>query len=772
MSYTLLIVESPAKCGKIEKFLGPGYKCIASYGHLQQLENLKSIDLQSFEPRFTPLDNKRQQIERLRQLINSSNDVLIATDDDREGEGIAWHICSLFNLPISTTKRIIFHEITEKAIKNAVKNPTLLNMNIVFAQQGRQILDLLVGFKISPMLWQNISRTKKGLSAGRCQTPALRLVYDNQKDIDNSPGKKVYNTTGYFTEQNLQYTLNHHFDDEDKVVEFLEESTEHNHVYTCSKPKNTIKKPPTPFTTSSLQQSASNELHISPKDTMMICQKLYEGGYITYMRTDSKIYSKEFIEKIKPYISEKYGEKYINENIDMLSEKESEKKTIKKKTKKSEKEENNNAQEAHEAIRPTNITCSKLPDEMESKEIRMYNLIWKNTMESCMAEATYSSISSKITAPFSHEYKYNSEQVIFPGWKIISGYDEENKYYTYLLSIKQDLIVKYKKIINKVTMKDLKMHYTEAKLVQLLEQKGIGRPSTYSALIDKIQERGYVKKDNIKGKSLVCTDFELENDEITEIENKREFGNENNKLIIQDVGILVLDFLLKTFDSFFEYEYTKQMEDELDLIAKGEKNYKELCKSCLDEIDKYVSENPHETKMEVYIDDNHTYMIGKNGPVIKYMVGDNITFKSVKKDIDIDKLKSGEYKIDDIIETDNRDMGKYKGDNLYIKKGKFGLYVECGKIKKSLNSINKSIDTIELDDIIKVIETTSTNNCVREIDKTLSVRNGKFGDYIFYKTEKMSKPIFYKLNGFMDDYKTCDIKILKDWIIKTYFNKK
>ena len=314
MSYTLLIVESPAKCGKIEKFLGPGYKCIASYGHLQQLENLKSIDLQSFEPRFTPLDNKRQQIERLRQLINSSNDVLIATDDDREGEGIAWHICSLFNLPISTTKRIIFHEITEKAIKNAVKNPTLLNMNIVFAQQGRQILDLLVGFKISPMLWQNISRTKKGLSAGRCQTPALRLVYDNQKDIDNSPGKKVYNTTGYFTEQNLQYTLNHHFDDEDKVVEFLEESTEHNHVYTCSKPKNTIKKPPTPFTTSSLQQSASNELHISPKDTMMICQKLYEGGYITYMRTDSKIYSKEFIEKIKPYISEKYGEKYINEN--------------------------------------------------------------------------------------------------------------------------------------------------------------------------------------------------------------------------------------------------------------------------------------------------------------------------------------------------------------------------------------------------------------------------------------------------------------------------
>ena len=356
---------------------------------------------------------------------------------------------------------------------------------------------------ISPSLWQNISRTKKGLSAGRCQTPAVRLIYDNQKEIDNSPGKKVYNTTGYFTNENLPFVLNYNYDNEEKMGKFLESTVEHNHEYSCDKSKNSNRKAPQPFTTSTLQQTSSNELHISPKETMSICQKLYEGGYITYMRTDSKVYSKEFIEKANEYIIDKYGEKYIHETLDTLSEKESEKKLVtKKKSKKNEKDDNNNAQEAHEAIRPTNISCAKLPDDMESKEVRMYNLIWKNTMESCMSEAVYSSISSKISAPLSYEYKYNSEQVIFPGWKIVAGYDEDNKYYTYLLTLKQGISLQYKKIVCKVTMKDLKMHYTEAKLVQLLEQKGIGRPSTYSALIDKIQERGYVKKDNIKGKTI------------------------------------------------------------------------------------------------------------------------------------------------------------------------------------------------------------------------------------------------------------------------------
>ena len=294
MSYKLVIVESPAKCQKIESYLGSGFKCIASYGHIQELPGIKNIEIDNnFHPNFQPLQSKSQQISKIRTMINKASEVLIATDDDREGEGIGWHLCQVFSLPL-TTKRIIFHEITKNAIQRAVANPGRLNLDLVQAQQARQILDVLVGYKISPILWQHISRNSKtGLSAGRCQTPALRIVYDNQKDIDASPGKKVYNTTGYFTQLNLPFALNHNFEiisfnsATNTMEDFLEKSVNFDHIYSCSKPKSTTKNPPIPFTTSSLQQKASSELNISPKETMSICQTLYEAGLITYMRTDS-----------------------------------------------------------------------------------------------------------------------------------------------------------------------------------------------------------------------------------------------------------------------------------------------------------------------------------------------------------------------------------------------------------------------------------------------------------------------------------------------------
>ncbi len=262
MTYTLVIVESPAKCKKIESYLGTGYKCIASYGHIQELPGIKYIDIENnFTPNFQHMPTKLQQISRMKTSINNAKEVLLASDDDREGEAIAWHICEVFGLPL-TTKRIIFHEITKSAIERAVQNPGRLNMDMVHAQQARQILDLIVGYKISPILWQHISRnSKSGLSAGRCQTPALRLVYDNQKEIDESPGKKVYNTTGYFTQMNLGFVLNHNFEiigfntAVNTMERFLEDSVEHAHVYSCSKPKQTTKNPPTPFTTSSLHKS-------------------------------------------------------------------------------------------------------------------------------------------------------------------------------------------------------------------------------------------------------------------------------------------------------------------------------------------------------------------------------------------------------------------------------------------------------------------------------------------------------------------------------------
>ena len=317
----LVIVESPAKCKKIEGYLGNGYKCIASFGHIREIANgLKSIDTENnFKVVFKTIKSKNKYIKSLREWIKKSNEVILATDDDREGEAIAWHICKTFNLPILSTKRIIFHEITKSAIKNAINNPIKINMNTVNAQLARQVLDLLVGYTISPILWKHISRNSKGsLSAGRCQTPALRLVYEQQKLIKNSPGKKVYETTGTFTKNNLDFLLNYNYNNEKNMENFLEESVNFRHIYTVSNPKIVKKNPPIPFTTSTLQQKASNEYNFSPKQTMRLAQTLYENGYITYMRTDSTTYSKEFIKLAKKYIKKQFGEDYITKNIDIL----------------------------------------------------------------------------------------------------------------------------------------------------------------------------------------------------------------------------------------------------------------------------------------------------------------------------------------------------------------------------------------------------------------------------------------------------------------------
>ena len=464
MTFTLVIVESPAKCKKIENYLGPGYKCIASFGHLQQLSSLKDIDISNnFNPTFTPITSKKQQISKIKQLITESKEVILATDDDREGEAISWHICKLFNLSFESTKRILFREITKTAINNAVNNPTKLNISLVNAQFGRQILDLLVGYKISPILWEQISRTKN-LSAGRCQTPALRLVYDNQNDINSSPGTKCYNITGYFTDKNIPFTLNFNYDNEENMSNFLELSVDFNHTLSCDSAKDSIRKPPQPFTTSSLQQTASNDLHISPKITMQICQKLYEAGYITYMRTDSKIYSEEFVKTAIKFISNSYGEEFVCQDTSLLTDsslKKSTKAKVSKDKVNDKNKKNETAQEAHEAIRPTNINIKELPSDsdFDNKERKLYYLIWKNTIESCMANAIFKTILAKISAPEGHEYKYTCENMVFLGWKIIE-YNKKNDSvidvvktmaFNYLPKISNP-ILPYKKIVCKFTL--------------------------------------------------------------------------------------------------------------------------------------------------------------------------------------------------------------------------------------------------------------------------------------------------------------------------------
>ena len=795
-STTLIIVESPAKCKKIEEYLGPGYKCLASYGHLQELSSLKNIDIENnFKPTYTVIDNtiKKKQIEILRKEIKNAKEVILASDGDREGEKIGYSIIELFKLPL-TTKRITFNEITESAIQSAVQHPKTINMDIVHAQQARQVLDILVGFKVSPMLWKFITKPKgkeHSLSAGRCQTPALRLIYDNDNDINKSEERKVYNTTGYFTNSNIAFDLSPQgkHESEDEITDFLDGSADFSHIYNCSKPVKVYKKPPEPFTTSRIQQVASNELHYAPKETMRICQLLYEGGFITYMRTDSKTYSAEFLVAVKEYIVRNYaqGEKYVSENIDIMASgatkdeatKDPEKK---KKCKKSDvKVKDSLRQEAHEAIRPTNISLCELPENMDSKERRMYKLIWETTLESCMAPASFHSVTANISSFQDTKFVYTSELIDFPGWKIVAKkYSTENKEYQYLQQIKQNSVIPYKKICARVSIKGSKTHYTEARLVQLLEEKGIGRPSTFSSLVDKIQERGYVKKEDIKGKELLCKDYELENDEICEIETKREFGNEKGKLVLQPLGRVVMEFLEKHFDDLFNYNYTSLMEDTLDKIAKGQYIWHELCNKCNKEIDTLVDGLKDETKIEIKIDENNTYMIGKYGPVIKCVEQvdgkEEIKFKPIKKNVDIKLLEKGNIVVEDIINTNNMAksqyiLGQHNGKDVILRKGKFGLYISWGENSKNLKELgNRPIENITFDEVRKYLDEGS--NMIREISSSLSIRKGPKGDYIFYKTSKMKKPEFKDIKAFVsetkEDYKICDITILKSWLSDKY----
>ena len=750
---TLVIVESPAKCAKIESYLGAGYKCLASYGHLRNLHSLDDIDIANhFKVTYRNDEKKEYVIEKLRKQIKEADEVILATDDDREGEAISWHICSLFGLSIESTKRIVFHEITESAIQKALENPRFINMQTVYSQQTRQILDLLVGYKISPLLWKYITRTSKTpLSAGRCQSPALKLIYENQEEIDRSPGKQIYKTTGYFTNAMVPFELNHDYENEEEMSDFLENTVNTEHVYSRTEPKRVLKQPPEPFTTSRIQQTISNEMHLSPKDTMSACQVLYENGYITYMRTDSKKYSVEFIDTAKRWILQEYNEKYIHPSIDSLSNSRGEhtvleevvksepipepipqtksptkpKKSVKKAK---ETEKTNHAQEAHEAIRPTKVACKCIPEgdtKLGPRERKVYHIIWKNTIQSCMSPAEYFSITSSLTAHDNHKFLYTSELQDFAGFQIVdekgsngskSSTKSDKNHYSYLLQLKSGATIEYKKVVSNVSLTNTKQHYTEAKLVQLLEEKGIGRPSTFSSLVEKIQEREYVKKGDVKGKEIVCKNFELEDDTLTEKTTKKEFGNEKGKLVVQPLGKIVMEFLEKNCNEFLNYEYTSSMETELDNISKGEKDWVSLCSTCFHDLSQMIEKvGTTEKKYEIQIDESHVYKIGKYGPMIQSKDASGKTvFEKAKTNLDPAKIESGEYTLEEIREPKRdfskdkieKQIGEFEENPLFLKKGKYGLYAAWGENTRSLSSLgNRPLENISLDEVLPILET-------------------------------------------------------------------
>ena len=787
----LVIVESPAKCKKIESYLGSNYKCMASYGHLRTISGLSDIDIDNnYSVTYSIIDEplKRKQIERIRQEIAKSSEVILATDDDREGEAIAWHICQLFQLSVEKTQRILFREITETALQHAVLSPTTINMNIVHAQQARQVLDMLVGYTISPVLWKlkTPGKSSSSLSAGRCQTPCLRLIYDNYLDIKQAPGKLVYNTTGYFTNLNLSFELTMKYTTHQEVVDFYDKCSTSEFNWTVSQPKKTIKKSPEPLTTSNLQQLASNELHLSPKDTMKYAQQLYEGGYITYMRTDSKKYSAEFVDTVRSHIIATYGETYYNVSLDMgLKESETKTKSTTKTKNKDKDRDQNNIQEAHEAIRPVYIDKRhiEIDGDITAKAIRLYELIWKRTMESCMSSGQFHSITTKINVYDNVDFVYKTEQVIFPGWLII-----ENKYeqqstasaYTYLTSLKKGITLTPKKITSMFTLIECKSHYTDANLIKTLEDKGIGRPSTFASLIDKIQERKYVEKKSIEGREIENTNFSYDPNtkQITRDITKKVFGNETNKLVITPLGIIIIEFLLNHFNAFFDYDYTKQMEDELDVIAKGSKLWNILCDECYRHLLVYMKEDFK--RFEIEIDDEHKIIISKNGPVIKYTDKKdetNVKFISLKKDVDFKNIAPRSVHLSDIIDAESvhkSAIGKYKGEDLFVKTGKYGVYAQWGKNMRSLKDMDIPMDKITYMELLHfldkddILDPKKPMGVIRELTPNMSIRSGKFGDYIFYKKPRTTKPAFYKLEGFSHDYKTCNPDLLVNWITQTY----
>jgi DNA topoisomerase-1 len=757
----LFIVESPSKCAKIEHFLGEEYCCIASKGHIRSIDGLNSIDTAStFSPTFSIIDEKREHVNQMEKIISgfSASNVFIATDDDREGEAIAWHICIQFNLPLETTKRVLFHEVTKDAIQSCIKTHTLVNINLVHAQHARQVLDILIGYKISPCLWKYLYHNKaNSLSAGRCQTPALRLVYENNLKKTNELEEKYKIHASFFSKQ-IRFQLSNDFSNSNEVLQFLEKSKTFSHKLSVGKFKESVRAPPTPFHTSRLLQVASNILHMSPKDTMAICQKLYQGGFITYMRTESAKYSKSFLEKASSYIEKLYNnKKYIGE-LDKL--------------------ENKDTNNPHEAIRVTQIDVSAIGKCEDQRMNTLYKLIWKNTVESCMSAAKYNVSQIQITAPIEMHYTHTLEIPTFLGWKKIDDKgeptDSQNTptamhlYFQSIAAAKKG--VEYNEINSELHVTGKHRHYTEASLINKLEELGIGRPSTFATIVDTIQERGYVMRTDIEGIEKQCEEHQLKGKTIATTMVDKVFGAEKQKLVIQSVGILTIEFLLQHYQEMFSYEYTKNMEYDLDKVSSGENvDWASICRDCVSEITRQSTTLADITKQIFTIQPNYDLVFAKYGPTIKHTQEDGtIEYITAKKDIDLEKIRKGGYELDELIETTERLIGKYENSDLYIKNGRYGLYIECGEKRITIKTINKDINDIEMNDVLTFLETPKEKPVLRELNKYMDIRRGQYGPYVYYKRPDMKKPKFLNIKKCPHGFLNCSVDILVKWICETY----
>jgi DNA topoisomerase-1 len=773
----LLIVESSSKCGSIEAYLGPNYKCISCNGHIRAINDLKNIDIKNnFETIYSVDPDKKSHVSKMLAVISlfPKENIILATDHDREGEAIAWHICEVFDLPVETTRRILFHEVTKSALLKSIETPGIIDMNMVRAQQARQVLDLLVGFIISPLLWKYVFKNNQNaLSAGRCQTPALRLVYENELEARTKAenASQKHRVQACFFPQNIMFELQKEFETETEVCDFISLSLTHQHKFTVQPQKLSERSPPKPFNTSALLQHANNTLHIGAKETMACCQTLYQLGHITYMRTENRKYSPDFIKTASAYIAGKWTEKHVHPLAVELHG-------------------NTDSTNPHEAIRVTNVKMQNLVligDKNTNAVERVYKMIWQNTIQSCMAPAVFNTLPLEIDAPNDNIYKYTLEIPKFNGFldlldAPVSPFSPEliSSMSLRFQSLKNKT-VNYNYIQSVVGFTNRHSRYSEASLISKLEDLGIGRPSTFSMIIDVIQTRKYADKTDIAGITVNCNEYFLRAEEKTPSVKTvaKIMGAEHKKMMISPMGMVVIEFLMKYFDTVFSYSYTKQMEERLDLVAGGQEIWYKVCMDCYNEIQR-LSKQIHKLEKKIYnIDENYVLMFYKDGFLLKHKTLVNETgkpvLKSVKKGlkIEMDKLEAGEYTFEMLAETERRILGIWNEHEIELKSGKYGAYVEYGdEIKVSLSKIKKTLDKIVLEDVLPFLGVAQKPTTVlRVLSPTLSIRNGKFGPYIFYKTEKMKNPKFYDLKGFEQGFGVCDAEELIEWIKNTHIRK-
>ena len=750
MQENLVIVESPAKAKTIEKFLGDDYKVMSSYGHIRDLKKKElSINPKTLEPDYEIPDEKKKLVSELKANAKKAKKIWLASDEDREGEAISWHLCEVLGLDEAKTSRIVFHEITKSAILDAIKSPRHLNMNLVNAQQARRVLDRLVGFKLSPVLWRKV---KPALSAGRVQSVAVRLIVEREREIQAFHSEPYYRINAVFSITNsdgsqgeVKTELDTRFKTHKEAIDFLEQCKGAKFSVGSITKKPLHRTPAPPFTTSTLQQEAARKLGFTVSQTMMVAQRLYENGHITYMRTDSVNLSSLAINTSKDEIIKLWGKEYSKvRNYHTHSK---------------------GAQEAHEAIRPTYMSNTQIDGTAQEK--RLYELIWKRTAASQMADALIDKTTITIDIAGSQaKFIANGEVITFDGFLKVyreSTDDEDNntEETAHILPVmKVGDVLERQEITSTERFSMGPIRYTEASLVHKLEELGIGRPSTYAPTISTIQQREYVQKGDKKGEERTYTIDTLKGTKVTSHERKEMVGNEKGKLLPTDIGIVVNDFLMENFPDIMDYNFTAKVEQQFDQIAEGNEEWNSMMKlfdkSFEPTVDKVMNARSEHKAGERQLGEEPGtgkpvfVKIGRFGPVVQIGSADDAEkprFSQLPSDKSIETIT-----LDEALELFKlpRTIGEFEGSEVVIGAGRFGPYVMHNK---KYVSLPKGTDPMKvtLDEAIQLITEKREQEQKRHIktfeeDPKLEVLNGRYGPYIAYdgKNYRMPKTLHEK----------------------------